>query len=87
MREYDSLTYEYKSEFYMNKYIDSYDGIPLLLIKSSCTIGTKLKTPPKCSKNNKGEKTILMSYVIAISLEFSLCLLNREAYQQSMHET
>lgn len=39
----------------MNKYMDSYDGMPLLLIKSGC-IGTKLTPLPKCSKNNKGMK-------------------------------
>lgn len=53
MRAYDSL--RYTAEFYLNKYIDSYDGIPSMLIKSGY-IGTKLTPLPKCSKNNKGEK-------------------------------
>lgn len=54
MRAYDSLTYT--AEFYMkHKYLDSYYGIPLLLIKSGC-IGTKFTPHPKCSKNNTGEK-------------------------------
>lgn len=55
MRAYDSLTYT--AEFYMLKYINSYVGIPLLLIKSGC-IGRKLTPLPKRSKNNKGEKKI-----------------------------
>lgn len=39
-------------------------------------------------KITQERKKILMNYFIATSLEFSLlCLLYREAYQQSMHKT